>query len=364
MEQLRIERDGDTLRVRGPLTADTAAALWRALEAPTARGGEVVVDLSGVSLLGTAGAAVLAEGSARAHAAGGSVRIAALRPEHEEVLEHVVVAPPRPRRRSPPFLERLGASAHGAGGDLSRALRLVGRAGWLAVCSFRRGPRGRVAETLRQLVRIGSDGVPVVVTIALLLGLALAFQAAYQLRQFGASIFVANLVALSVLRELGPVMTAVVVIGRSGSAIAAELGTMVVREEVDALKVMGVDPLQYLVVPRLYAMTVAVPALTVFANIAGILGGLVIGVAYLDISAQAYVNQTLRYVVAGDLLVGMFKSVLFAWVICFVAVAYGLAPKAGPDTVGRATTASVVTSIFLLVVVDTVVTTLHTIWLT
>ncbi len=364
MEQLRIETDGDTLRVRGPLTAETAAALWRALEARVAEGGDVTVDLSGVSRLGTAGAAALAEGSARARAAGGRVVVAGPRPEHEEVLEQVVLPPVRPHRRRAPFLEHLGAGAHGAGAALARSLRLAGGAAWLAIASAWRGPRGRFAETVRHLVRFGSDGAPVVVTIALLLGLALAFQAAYQLRQFGASIFVANLVALSVLRELGPVMTAVVVIGRSGSSIAAELGTMVVREEVDALEVMGIDPVQYLVVPRLYAMTIAVPALTVFADAAGLLGGLLIGVTYLDIAPQAYLQQTLRFVVPGDLLIGLFKSVLFAWVIVFVAVAYGLAPKSGPDTVGRATTASVVTSIFLLVLVDTTVTTLHTIWLT
>jgi phospholipid/cholesterol/gamma-HCH transport system permease protein len=290
--------------------------------------------------------------------------VAAARPEHEQVLGHLVLpdnVPPAPR--PPSMTEATGIRARRGFAGLGGALRLTADGAVLALTGlFRRGPRGRYAEAARLTGRYGAEGVPIVALLSLLLGLALGFQAAYQLRQFGASLFIANLVGLSVLRELGPVLTAVIVIGRTGSAITAELGTMVVREEVDALRVMGLDPVRFLVVPRLYALTIAMPALTLFANVAGMAGGLLIADFYLRISPSAYIHQTLRSVVPFDLLIGLFKSFLFAWVIAFVSVAYGLSPKRGAESVGQSTTASVVTSIFLLIVVDSTVTTLSTLW--
>ena len=197
--------------------------------------------------------------------------------------------------------------------------------------------------------------------VALLVGVVTAFQAADQLRQFGAGIFIANLVGLGVLREMGPLITAILVAGRSGSAMAAELGTMAVEEEIDALRVMGIDPIPYLVVPKAYATIVAVPALTVLANFFGILGGYLIAVLYLDLAPDAFISQFVGAIDVWDVLTGVIKSVLFAVVIVVVGCHFGLRLRGGAEDVGRAATNAVVTSLFLIILVDGVYVTLETV---
>jgi phospholipid/cholesterol/gamma-HCH transport system permease protein len=216
--------------------------------------------------------------------------------------------------------------------------------------------------TSTQAIRIGVDALPIVSLIAFLLGLIMAFQAAFQLRQFGANIFVANLVGISVVRELGPLMTAIVVAGRSGSAIAAELGTMVVGEEIDALRTMGINEIRFLVVPRVYAITITQPSLTLYANAVGVFGGFLIGVLYLDLSAAAYIQQTISALTLGDLAQGLSKSGVFAWVIVLIGCHCGLRITGGAEGVGRATTTSVVASIFSIIAVDSIFTTLSTLF--
>jgi phospholipid/cholesterol/gamma-HCH transport system permease protein len=189
----------------------------------------------------------------------------------------------------------------------------------------------------------------------------MAFQAAFQLRQFGANIFVANLVGVSMVRELGPLMTAIVVAGRSGSAISAELGTMVVGEEIDALRTMGINEIRFLVIPRVYAITFTQPAVTLFSMAIGVFGGFLIAILYLDLSAAAYLQQTASSLTLNDLITGLSKSVVFAWIIVLVGCHCGLRITGGAEGVGRATTASVVASIFLIIVADSVFTTLATV---
>jgi len=180
----------------------------------------------------------------------------------------------------------------------------------------------------------------------------MALMSAYQLKQFGANIFIANLVGVSMTRELGPLMTAIIVAGRSGSSIAAEISTMTVTEEVDALKTMGIRPLSYLVIPKVYAITIAQPLLTVLADFLGILGGFLVAIIYLDLSAVAFIQQLLQSMVLKDIWTGLVKSVVFAWMIVVVACYKGFIVKGGAEGVGRVTTSSVVTSIFLVIVAD------------
>jgi phospholipid/cholesterol/gamma-HCH transport system permease protein len=236
---------------------------------------------------------------------------------------------------------------------------LADTAYWGVVAPFRRHlpPPG---STSTQAIRIGVDALPIVALISFLLGLIMAFQAAFQLRQFGANIFVANLVGISMVRELGPLITAIVVAGRSGSAIAAELGTMVVGEEIQALRVMGINENRFLVVPRVWAITVTQPSLTLFANAVGVFGGFLIGVFYLDLSAAAYVQQTISALTLGDLSTGLTKSGVFAWIIVLIGCHCGLRITGGAEGVGRATTTSVVASIFSIIAADSVFTTLST----
>ena len=179
-----------------------------------------------------------------------------------------------------------------------------------------------------------------------------ALQSAAQLRQFGANIFIADLVGIAMTAEMGPLMTAILLAGRIGSATAAEIATMTITEEVDALKTMGIHPLRYLVVPRFLAITITQPLLTVVANLLGILGGFVIAVTYLDLSASVFGHQLLDALRVKDLMTGLVKSIAFGWIIVFVGAHRGFQVRGGAEGVGLATTSSVVQAIFMVIAAD------------
>jgi len=222
---------------------------------------------------------------------------------------------------------------------------------WMFIAPLKgKGLRWRSA--VEQMVRIGYDSVPIVTIISFFVGLIMAMQAAYQLERFGATIFVANLVAVSITRELGPLLTAIIIAGRSGSAIAAEIGTMKVAEEIDALRTMGLNPIQFLVVPRTLAMMIMLPCLVILADLVGIVGGYVIGVLSLDISTIRYYNQTAGALVMKDLISGLVKTEFFALIISAIGCYEGFIVEGGAEGVGKSTTASVVISIFLIIAAD------------
>lgn len=220
-----------------------------------------------------------------------------------------------------------------------------------------RGERIRFRATATQAVRAGSDSLPLVALICFLVGMIMALQSAYQLDQLGALDLVAGLVAVTMTRELAPLLTAIIVAGRVGSSIAAELGTMQVSKEIDALRVMGVDPVSFLVVPRLFALLLAVPCLTVFADVIGILGGQMVAVGLLEIGRERYVALTLDALVLEDIYTGLVKALAFATIIGLIGSFQGLATRGGAEEVGRSTTASVVRSIVLVIAADLFVTT-------
>jgi phospholipid/cholesterol/gamma-HCH transport system permease protein len=210
--------------------------------------------------------------------------------------------------------------------------------------------------TVEQCVRAGYSSLPLVALISLLMGMIMALQSAYQLHELGALDLVANLVALAVTRELAPLLTAVIVAGRFGSAIAAELGTMKVSQEIDALIVMGIDPVSFLVVPRLVALVVSLPCLTIFADLVGILGGYTVAVGALGIGSGTYISNTVDALVLQDIFTGLAKAVVFALIIGLVGCQRGLQTEGGADEVGRSTTSSVVRSIVLVIAADLFVT--------
>ena len=226
----------------------------------------------------------------------------------------------------------------------------------MASCASPRSANWR--ELPATMERTGADAVPIVVLINFLVGFVMAFQAAVQLKQFGANIFVADLVGISVTRELGPLMTAIVVCGRSGAAFAAELGSMKVNEEIDALRTMGFGPMRYLVLPRTLALILVLPLLTLLADVAGMLGGLVVGVWNLDLTVRGYLNETARVVSLWDISSGLIKSVVFALAIALIACQQGLATTGGAEGVGRRTTSAVVLTLFALILIDAAVTVL------
>lgn len=228
---------------------------------------------------------------------------------------------------------------------------------WSFISPFK-GRSIRIKATVSEMVKVGYNAVPIVSVIALFIGIILALQAAYQLKRVGAMIYVANLVGVSLTRELAPILTAIIVAGRSGSAFAAEIGSMKAAEEVDALVTMGINPIRYLVVPKLVAMIVMLPVLTLFADFIGILGGFLLAITQLEIHPYSYYQQTINALVIKDIVTGLIKALAFGIVITIVGAYQGFKVVGGAEEVGRRTTASVVTSIFLVIVFDLFFTTL------
>jgi phospholipid/cholesterol/gamma-HCH transport system permease protein len=220
----------------------------------------------------------------------------------------------------------------------------------------------RFDDTLLCMRKTGVDALPIVGLISFLLGLIMAFMSSAQLQQFGANIYVASLVSLAMTRELGPIMTAIVVAGRSGSSFAAELGTMKISEEVDALFTMGFDPTRFLVVPKLLATLIVVPFLTLFSDMFAILGGLLVGVTMLDLTVSGYISQTIWTLTLFDVFWGFGKSAVFAILITWIGCFRGFRVKGGAASVGEATTSSVVSSLFLIILTDSLFSVILRYW--
>ncbi len=211
---------------------------------------------------------------------------------------------------------------------------------------------------LAQARIVGIESFPIVSLVALFTGMILALQMAYQMQKLSSEIYIANLVAVALTRELAPVLTALIVAGRIGAAITAEIGTMVVTEQVDALQTMATNPIKYLVVPRFLALMLMLPVLTVYADVIGIFGGYFICVFKLAIGSQMYINMTLDALVVKDVITGLVKTVFFGMIIALVGCYEGLKTKGGAEGVGRATTLSVVTSFILIIATDCLFTAL------
>jgi phospholipid/cholesterol/gamma-HCH transport system permease protein len=236
--------------------------------------------------------------------------------------------------------------------------RLAGEAAYVTLVGPFRGQRLRPQRAFHQAMAVGVRAIPIVSLITFFVGLIMALQSAYELQRLGAIQFVADAVAISIVRELGPLITAIIVIGRSGSAFAAEIGTMKVTEEVDALETMAVPPVAFLVAPKFLAMLVMVPCLTIWADFMGVMGGCLFGVAGANFTVVSYLQATSYALVLHDISTGLTKSALFSVVITAVGCQEGFSTGAGAEEIGRSTTAAVVKSIFLVILVDLVFTTL------
>jgi len=213
-------------------------------------------------------------------------------------------------------------------------------------------PPLRKRQIIEQMSKIGVDSLPIASLISLFTGMVLALQSAYQMQRFSAEMYIASLVAVSMTRELGPVLTALIVAGRVGASITAELGTMKVTEQIDALETLATNPIKYLVVPRFLALMIMLPLLTVYADMIGMLGGYTVGVYKLGISHGLYMKNTWTALKYKDVFTGLIKSYFFAIIICIVACYEGMKAEGGAEGVGRATTSSVVMSFILIIAFD------------
>lgn len=226
---------------------------------------------------------------------------------------------------------------------------------WILIGPFKGKPIDRKA-VFEQMVFMGVQSIVIVFFVCFFTGVVLAMQSAQQLAKMGATIYVASLTTISICRELGPVLTALVIAGRIGAAITAEVGSMQVNEQIEALDTMGISPVRYLVVPKFLALLVMLPCLTVVGNLAGILGGYVIGVYSLKINAPLYIQTAMKFLTLKDIYTGLTKPFVFAVIIVLVGAYQGLQTRGGAVGVGKATTISVVTSFILIIVADCIVT--------
>ena len=346
------------LVVEGALDRHTVPR-WHAELAGSVRqaaaGAALRLDLSRVTAMDSAGAALCEVLRSQAERQGARLVLSAAAPAASEALSMFRVRAERAPAPEPPphFLERLGGGAYRsylAALDFAVLVTDTMHFTWGGLVGRRHRIRG--AAVVEQMVRIGLESLGIVALISLLVGLTVALQSAYQLRQFGANIFIANLVGVAMTREMGPLMTAILIAGRSGASIAAEISTMVITEEVDALRIMGIHPTRFLVVPRFIGITLTQPLLTIMADALGIIGGFIVAVLYLGISPGGFYDQLVGALVLKDLATGLVKSVSFAWIIVFVGAHRGFRVHGGAEGVGLATTASVVQAIFMVIVAD------------
>ena len=324
-----------------------------------ASSGTVVANAAQVSALDTSGAWVLHKLLLRLRASGTIVTLQGLRPNAVALLDSVTryaaaeAGKPRAAASEPAtILERIGRRAQDAVQQGLALLSFVGEAALAGAACISRPARFRWRPILYNIRSAGFDALPIVGLLSFLLGVVVAYQGADQLRQYGANIFVADLVGLSMLREFAPLITAIIIAGRSGSAYTAQIGTMVVTEEIDAMRTIGIAPMELLVLPKIIALMIALPLLTVFADLLGVFGGMLMARQQLGVSFVEFLDRFVKAVSISAYLVGICKAPVFAAIISVVGCFQGFCTKGGADSVGRQTTKSVVQSIFLVIVAD------------
>ncbi len=368
--QLDAKADGRwILRLSGRLDIDTAPKNLRRLSAAIAKITPVAlgINLSDVTYMDDYGALLISELRSMPVLRNARIEIDATSPAAAEIMDrHGSAIEKRPARK--PVHRRLNLIAELGEATISILIGLkfftafIGSL-FLSSVNLIKHPRSlRLEDTIGYMKTTGVDAVPVVALISFLLGLIMAFMSSLQLSQFGANIYVASLVALAMVSELGPIMTAIVVAGRSGSAYAAEISAMKIAEEIDALTIMGFDPIQFLVIPRMLAAVVVIPLLTIFSNFFAIAGGLFIGVTLLDLSTGSYIQQTINSLKLFEIFWGLSKSLVFAVIIAGVGCFRGFQARGGAAAVGNAATSAVVTCIFLIILFDSLFAVIRSYW--
>lgn len=344
--------------LRGTLDARTLPPIWPGARAAVRENGAspLRVDAGGVTYCDGSGIAFLVDLLREGTRQGGRVTITNLAPRFAELLgqfDHAALDDEALTPRAPPLslIEQLGRASLQLAADLRQQTDYLRRVLGCLSYQLTHPSAVRWKEVLGVAEQTGVNGLPVVTLIAFLMGVVLAYQAAVPMRQYGAEVLVANLIGLSMLRELAPLMTSIVLAGRTGAAFAAEIGTMRVNEEIDALTTMALDPLRFLVVPRLLATMFVTPLLTIFAGIVGLIGGGLVMLSF-NIPLVTYFKQIMGVVSIGDFTGGLFKSTVFAFLVAAIGCLRGLETVGGPQAVGQAATRAVVSAIVMIVVFD------------
>lgn len=346
---------GTRLALHGRLELATLETLWpQALERLARTPGAVVVDAQGITACDGAGIAFLLDLLRQPRPQAQAIRIEGLAPPFAAMLArfdpHALQVPPGPSRRHG-AVEELGRQLASLRRDAAAQVTYLGALLEALGVLVRRPQALRWGDVWRCAESAGADAVPVVSLIAFLFGAILAFQSAVPMRQFGAELYVANLIGLSLLRELGPLMTAIILAGRTGAAFAAELGTMKVNEEISALRTLGLDPVRFLVLPRVLACVLVAVPLTLLADLVGLVGGGVVMTGF-GVPPVSYLNQMGAAVHFPDFLGGLAKALAFGGLVGGIGCLRGLETEGGPTAVGRSATRAVVSGIVLIILAD------------
>jgi len=349
---LAVSGDGDSLALAGALEITTLDEARSALKKWSRHVQSRTLNIAKLDSLDTPGALFLCGLQDK------GVKLAGIRAEHKSLLDLIcgLDLKPIPQVESTPrwcqLVVQLGKGSHDFRREAIDLTTFIGRAANWTVCSLLHPGCLRPAAISRHITETGIQALPIIGLMAIMIAIVIGYQGVAQLRPFGGEDYTINLVAVSVLREMAVLITSIMVAGRSGSAFTAEIGVMQTREEVDALKVMGIEPMQVLVVPRIIALVITLPLLTFFADIMGLVGGGAISLFLLDVSPVQYLTRLPQAIDGSDLFVGLFKAPVFAFFISIIGCMHGLRVTGSAESVGRETTRAVVKSIFLVIVLD------------
>ncbi len=360
----RVQPGADEYALSGRWTALGIGALDRQFDAlPAAQRAQIAVDGTRVEALDSVGVWVLRRLLKRLRDDGAEPNLRGWPPRFAGLLEllaqhpdtSLVPAPPRPP------LERIGRKVVTALEELFALLSFVGETAIAFAGGVANPARLRWRAILHNVESAGANALPIVGLLSFLLGIVVAYQGADQLARYGANIFVADLVGWSMLREFAPLITAIIVAGRSGSAYTAQIGSMKVSEEIDAMRTIGIAPLELLVLPKILALLIALPLLTVFADVFGVSGGMIMARAKLGVGYEEFLERFLNAIELPTYLLGIGKAPVFAAIIAVIGCFQGFRTRGGADSVGRQTTRSVVQAIFLVIVADALFSIVFTI---
>lgn len=359
------EPDAFLVKIHGPWLFENVGKLEEAsLQVRNEADRHVIFSCDGLEDIDIAGAWVLYDRAQQLSEDGFTSEFKGFKAAHFKFLQHIIDA--AAIREQAQYLDEkprahwIRGGLEAMGKSVTRGVEDTGQVTrWLAE-GVTLPTRMMIRETIRQVHQAGVKAIPVVMLITFLIGIVLAHQGASQLERFGAQIFVVDMVSIAIIREMGALLAAVMVAGRSGSAFAAALGTMKLNEEVDALQVMGLNPTRMLVLPRIFALVIALPALTLFANVAGLAGGAVVSILSLDVSTLQFVERVRDSVDMNDFLAGIIKTPVFAFLIAAVGTLRGMQVERSAEDLGLKTTQAVVLSIVLIIFADAFFTTLFT----
>lgn len=350
------QADGGVIALGGNWTAYDIAPLEKRVAQVGAAGGDrsLVIDGSAVDALDMAGGRLIQRLLSRLRGEGIEPELRGFSPAHQKLLDVGKTPPAQPAATLPrhPRLERLGRAAVQSWQQGLAGLSFVGEATMTLLRCLAQPARLRVRPILYNIQNAGTAALPIVGLLAFMLGIVVAYQGADQLTRYGANIFVVDLVGISMVREFAPLVTAIIVAGRSGSAYAAQIGAMKTSEEIDAMRTLGIPPLEMLVLPKLVALIIALPLLTVFADALGIFGGMIMASSRLGVGFNDFIDRLGTAVAPMSFMVGLVKAPVFAAIIAITGCFQGFRAEGGADSVGRQTTRSVVQAIFMVILVD------------